>query len=77
MPSAPAGEGWGRRLGRESVDAGGISIAIFLGSVGAAAGYVASSAADVAAATGAITFIVVYLVRLLLASAFGDRSDHP
>lgn len=77
VPSAPAGEGWGRRLGRESVDAGGISIAIFLGSVGAAAGYVASSAADVAAATGAITFIVVYLVRLLLASAFGDRSDHP
>ncbi|MER7420637.1 serine/threonine-protein kinase [Micromonospora peucetia] len=77
VPPAPAGEGWGRRLGRESVDAGGISIAIFLGSVGAAAGYVASTAAAVAAVTGATTFIVVYLVRLLVASAFGDRSDRP
>ncbi|MFG1891384.1 protein kinase [Micromonospora sp. NPDC049051] len=75
-PSEPAGGGWGRRLRRESVDAGGVSIAIFLGSVGAAAGYVASSAVDVAAATGAIAFVVVYVVRLLVAAALGGRSDH-
>jgi serine/threonine protein kinase len=76
-PSDRTGGGWGRRLRRESVDAGGISTAIFLGSVGAAAGYVASSAVGTAAATGASTFIVVYVVRLLVASALGDRSDRP
>ncbi|MFC6020981.1 serine/threonine-protein kinase [Plantactinospora solaniradicis] len=73
-PSTPGG-GWGRRLRRESVDAWGISTAIFLGSVGAAAGYVASSALDAAAATGAATFVVVYVVRLLVATALGDSSD--
>ncbi|MEU9508891.1 serine/threonine-protein kinase [Micromonospora sp. NPDC048170] len=77
VPSDPAGDGWGRRLRRESIDAWGISIAIFLGSVGAAAGYVASTAVDVAAATGAATFVVVYVVRLLMASVLGNRSDHP
>ncbi|MGK5671787.1 protein kinase domain-containing protein [Micromonospora sp. URMC 106] len=76
-PSDLAGGGWGRRLRRESVDAGGISTAIFLGSVGAAAGYVAAGAVGVAAATGAATFIVVYLVRLLVAAALGGRSDRP
>ncbi|RLK25976.1 serine/threonine protein kinase [Micromonospora sp. M71_S20] len=76
--SAPADQaegGWGRRLRRESTDAWGISTAIFLGSVGAAAGYVASSTVDAAAAAGATTFVVVYAVRLLVATALGDRSD--
>jgi SNF family Na+-dependent transporter len=45
--------------------------------VGAAAGYVASSAVDTAAETGGATFVVVYLVRLLVATALGDRSDRP
>ncbi|MEH0974816.1 protein kinase [Micromonospora sp. CPCC 205546] len=74
-PSEPRDDGWGRRLRREAVDAGGISTAIFLGSVGAAAGYVASSAVDAAAATGASTFVVVYTVRLLVATALGGGSD--
>ncbi|MGC4789381.1 protein kinase domain-containing protein [Micromonospora sp. DT178] len=76
--SAPADQaegGWGRRLRRESTDAWGISTAIFLGSVGAAAGYVASSAVDGAAAAGATTFVVVYAVRLLVATVLGGRSD--
>ncbi|MEU2666283.1 serine/threonine-protein kinase [Micromonospora sp. NPDC007220] len=74
-PADQAGGGWGRRLRRESTDAWGISTAIFLGSVGAAAGYVASSAVDGAAAAGATTFVVVYAVRLLVATALGGRSD--
>ncbi|MBE1492039.1 serine/threonine-protein kinase [Plantactinospora soyae] len=74
-PATPGHGGWGRRLRRESVDAWGISTAIFLGSVGAAAGYVASSALDAAVATGAAAFVVVYLVRLLVATALGDSSD--
>ncbi|MGW0506131.1 protein kinase domain-containing protein [Micromonospora sp. NPDC003241] len=65
-----------RRLRRESLDAWGISTALFLGSVGAAGGYVASSATGPAAAVGAVTFVVVYLVRLLVATAVGGRSDH-
>ncbi|MFY1594148.1 serine/threonine-protein kinase [Micromonospora sp. WMMD737] len=73
VPADQAGGGWGRRLRRESTDAWGISTAIFLGSVGAAAGYVAASAVEVAAATGAATFVVVYAVRLLVATALGDR----
>ncbi|MFD2765856.1 serine/threonine-protein kinase [Micromonospora eburnea] len=75
--SAEVDGGWGWRLRRESVDAGGISIAIFLGSVGAAAGYVASSAVGKAAAAGAATFVVVYVVRLLVAAALAGRSDRP
>ncbi|TDB96725.1 serine/threonine protein kinase [Micromonospora fluostatini] len=67
-------DGWGRRLRRESTDAWGVSTAIFLGSVGAAAGYVASGLVGDAAAAGAATFVVVYLVRLLLAVALGGRS---
>lgn len=73
VPADQAEAGWGRRLGRESTDAWGISTAIFLGSVGAAAGYVASSAVEAAAATGAATFVVVYAVRLLVATALRDR----
>ncbi|MER7334223.1 MULTISPECIES: protein kinase [unclassified Micromonospora] len=73
--SSRPGEGWGRRLRRESVDAWGVSTAIVLGSVGAAAGYVASSTVGVAAAVGATTFVVVYLVRLLVAVALDGRSD--
>ncbi|MGC5284836.1 protein kinase domain-containing protein [Micromonospora sp. DT231] len=64
-----------RRLRREASDAWGISTALFLGSVGAAAGYVASSAVGPAAAVGAVAFVVVYLVRLLVATAIGGRSD--
>ncbi|MFI6240575.1 protein kinase [Micromonospora sp. NPDC050795] len=69
------GDGALRRLRREAPDAWGISTALFLGSVGAAAGYVASSAVGPAAATGAVAFVVVYLVRLLVATAVGGRSD--
>ncbi|WP_089156281.1 serine/threonine-protein kinase [Micromonospora sp. NBS 11-29] len=64
-----------RRLRHEAVDAWGISTALFLGSAGAAAGYVASSAPGPAAAAGAAAFVVVYLVRLLVATALGARSD--
>ncbi|MEU4475629.1 serine/threonine-protein kinase [Micromonospora sp. NPDC023888] len=65
-----------RRLRSEAPDAWGISTALFLGSVGAAAGYVASSAVGPAAAVGAVAFVVVYLVRLLVATAVGGRSDN-
>ncbi|MFG3698605.1 protein kinase [Micromonospora sp. NPDC047620] len=76
--SSRPGEGWGRRLRRESVDAWGVSTAIVLGSGGAAAGYVASSTVGVAAAVGTATFVVVYLVRVLVATALGsDPSDRP
>ncbi|MFG1917548.1 protein kinase [Micromonospora sp. NPDC048898] len=71
-----AGDGGAlRRLRREAPDAWGISTALFLGSVGAAAGYVASSEVGPAAAVGAVAFVVVYLVRLLVATALGGRSD--
>ncbi|MEU7608119.1 protein kinase [Micromonospora sp. NPDC049204] len=71
-----AGDGGAmRRLRTEAPDAWGISTALFLGSVGAAAGYVASSAVGPAAAVGAITLVVVYLVRLLVATAIGGRPD--
>ncbi|MEH1100488.1 serine/threonine-protein kinase [Micromonospora sp. CPCC 205561] len=75
-PSGPlAAGGWGRRLRRESTDAWGISTAIFLGSTGAAVGYVASRAVATAALVGAAAFAVVYVVRLLLATTLGDRSE--
>ncbi|MFG2051423.1 protein kinase [Micromonospora sp. NPDC048935] len=76
VPGGGAGDGGAlRRLRREAPDAWGISTALFLGSVGAAAGYVASSAVVPAAAVGAVAFVVVYLVRLLVATALGGRSD--
>ncbi|MEU7753018.1 protein kinase [Micromonospora sp. NPDC049171] len=76
QPGVGAGDGGAlRRLRREAPDAWGISTALFLGSVGAAAGYVASSAVGPAAAVGAVAFVVVYLVRLLVATALGGRSD--
>lgn len=73
-PGVRAEEG-GASLRSEAFDAWGISTALFLGSVGAAAGYVASSAVGPAAAVGAVAFVVVYLVRLLVATALGRRSD--
>ncbi|MEU6078162.1 protein kinase [Micromonospora sp. NPDC047074] len=73
---AKAGGGW-QRFRREAGDAWGISTAIFLGSVGAAAGYVASNAVGPAVAVGSAAFVVVYGVRLLLATALGGRSDRP
>ena len=81
LPAAKPGVGAGpdgalRRLRREALDAWGISTALFLGSAGAAAGYVASSAIGPAAAVGAVSFVVVYLVRLLVATALGGRPDH-
>lgn len=77
-PGVGAGSGGAlRRLRREALDAWGISTALFLGSAGAAAGYVASSAIGPAAAVGAVAFVVVYLVRLLVATAVGGRSDRP
>ncbi|WP_405093803.1 serine/threonine protein kinase [Micromonospora sp. NBC_01392] len=76
-PGVGAGaDGALRRLRREALDAWGISTALFLGSAGAAAGYVASSAIGPAAAVGAGAFVVVYLVRLLIATALGGRPDH-
>ncbi|MFE9192953.1 protein kinase [Micromonospora sp. NPDC007208] len=69
------GGGAWRRLRGEALDAWGISTALFLGSVGAAAGYVASSAVGAAASVGAVAFVVVYLVRLLVATTIGGRSD--
>ncbi|CCH19675.1 serine/threonine-protein kinase [Micromonospora lupini] len=78
VPGVGAGGGGGawRRLRGEALDAWGISTALFLGSAGSAAGYVASSAVGPAAAAGAVTFVVVYLVRLLVATAVGGRPDH-
>ncbi|MFI5836634.1 serine/threonine-protein kinase [Micromonospora sp. NPDC051300] len=81
LPTARPGDGAGsggawRRVRGEALDAWGISTAIFLGSAGAAAGYVASSAIAPAAAAGAVAFVVVYLVRLLVAAAIGGGSDH-
>ncbi|WFE36425.1 serine/threonine-protein kinase [Micromonospora sp. WMMD975] len=74
-PGVGAGpDGAVRRLRDEALDAWGISTALFLGSAGAAAGYVASSAIGPAAAAGAVAFVVVYLVRLLVATAVGGRS---
>ncbi|NBE83679.1 serine/threonine-protein kinase [Micromonospora rubida] len=65
----PARDTWSRRLRRQYADAWGISAAIFLGAAGGAAGYVATTAATTAAAVGAMTFVVVYGVRLLVATA--------
>ncbi|SCL28376.1 serine/threonine-protein kinase [Micromonospora inyonensis] len=74
---APVDGGWGRRLRREAGDAWGISTAIFLAAVGGATGYVASSTVAAALAAGTATFVVVYLVRMLVAVALGGRSDRP
>ncbi|WP_320067004.1 serine/threonine protein kinase [Micromonospora sp. RTGN7] len=65
----PGRDTWSRRLRQQYADAWGISAAIFLGAVGAAAGYVASTAVGTAAGVGAVTFAVVYGVRLLVATA--------
>ncbi|MEV4827566.1 serine/threonine-protein kinase [Micromonospora sp. NPDC049257] len=62
-------DGFGRRLRRQWTDPWGMSLAIFLGAVGFAAGYVASTAVGTAAAVGALTLVVVYGVRLLVAAA--------
>ncbi|HEY0697544.1 MAG TPA: serine/threonine-protein kinase [Micromonospora sp.] len=72
-PAAPVRpvrhDSWPRRLARQAGDPWGISAAIFLGSVGGAAGYVGSTATGTAAAVGGLTFVVVYGVRLLVATA--------
>ncbi|WP_229400132.1 serine/threonine-protein kinase [Micromonospora okii] len=73
-PRGAARETWPRRLRREYADAWGVSAAIFLGAVGGAAGYVASAAAGTAAAVGAVTFVVVYGVRLVIATALPGRA---
>ncbi|WP_433343426.1 protein kinase domain-containing protein [Micromonospora sp. CA-111912] len=65
----PARDTWSRRVRRQYADAWGISAAIFLGATGGAAGYVATTAPGTAAAVGAVTFVVVYGVRLLVATA--------
>lgn len=65
----PARDTWSRRLRRQYADAWGISAAIFLGAAGGAAGYVATTVAGTAAAVGAVTFVVVYGVRLVVATA--------
>jgi serine/threonine protein kinase len=68
---------WPRRLRREYADPWGVSAAIFLGAVGGAAGYVASTAVGTAAAVGAVTFVVVYGVRLVVATALPGRAAAP
>ncbi|WFE57073.1 serine/threonine-protein kinase [Micromonospora sp. WMMD712] len=70
-------ERWARRLRRESTDAWGVSTAIFLGAVGGAVAYVASTAVGTAAAVGAVTFVVVYGVRLLVATALPPAAAPP
>ncbi|WP_431904671.1 serine/threonine-protein kinase [Micromonospora carbonacea] len=70
-------ERWARRLRRESTDAWGVSTAIFLGAVGGAVAYVASTAVGTAAAVGAVTFVVVYGVRLLVAAALPPGAAPP
>ncbi|WP_176738779.1 serine/threonine-protein kinase [Micromonospora matsumotoense] len=68
--TAPARrDGFGRRLRRQWADPWGVSTAIFLGAVGGATGYVASTAVGTAAAVGSLTLVVVYGVRLLVAAA--------
>ncbi|MFI2652325.1 serine/threonine-protein kinase [Micromonospora fulviviridis] len=74
-PTAPVRRGpWSGRLRRELGDPWGVSIAIFLGAVGIASGYVASAAVDAAALTGVVTFVVVYVVRLLVAAALAPST---
>ncbi|MEH0842354.1 protein kinase [Micromonospora sp. CPCC 205711] len=72
--------GWTSRLRRQYADPWGTSVAIFLGAVGAAAGYVASTAVATAAAVGVVTFVVVYGVRLLVATTLTpmvEPDGHP
>ncbi|MCX4471078.1 protein kinase [Micromonospora sp. NBC_01655] len=69
VATGPARDTWSRRVRRQYADPWGISAAIFLGAAGGAAGYVATTIAGTAAAVGAVTFVVVYGVRLLVATA--------
>ena len=66
---------WSGRLRREFGDPWGVSIAIFFGAVGMASGYVASTAVGAAALTGVVTFVVVYVVRLLVAAALVTSTE--
>jgi serine/threonine protein kinase len=63
-----------QRLRAEYANPWAVSVAIFLGAAGGAAGYVSTAAAGTAAAIGAGTFAVVYVVRLVLAAVLNpDR----
>ncbi|WP_329012074.1 protein kinase [Micromonospora rifamycinica] len=74
----PAGrDGFGRRLRQQWTDPWGVSTAIFLGSLGSAAGYVATTAVGTAAAVGSVTLVVVYGVRLLVAAALTPSAAEP
>ncbi|MGI5149487.1 serine/threonine protein kinase [Plantactinospora sp. CA-294935] len=68
-PTSPKRDPWPRRLRGELGNPWGVSTAIFLGAVGAAAGYVASTAISMGAVTGSVTFLVVYTIRVLTAAA--------
>ncbi|WP_431919483.1 protein kinase domain-containing protein [Micromonospora wenchangensis] len=70
-PATPpaARDGFGRRLRRQWADPWGMSLAFLLGAVGFAAGYVASTDVGTAAAVGLLALVVVYGVRLLVATA--------
>jgi actin-like ATPase involved in cell morphogenesis len=61
---------WRRRLRAQYAQPWGVATAIFFGSLGAATGYVSARDASRAAAVGAVTFLVVYGIRLLVAAAF-------
>ncbi|MEV0804942.1 hypothetical protein [Micromonospora sp. NPDC050200] len=66
---------WSHRLRREYGDPRGASIAAFLGAVGMASGYIASTAVGAAALTGVVTFVVAYVVRLLVATALAPSAE--
>lgn len=66
--TAPRG-GWGRRLLRQSVNPFGIAWAAVLGAAGAAVVEFTRHAPAPAAVTAAVTFLVVYGVRMVLAAS--------
>ncbi|MFJ8581772.1 serine/threonine-protein kinase [Micromonospora sp. NPDC093277] len=68
-PISPKRDPWPRRLRSELGNPWGVSTAIFLGAVGASAGYAASTAISMGAVTGSVTFLVVYTTRVLIAAA--------
>ncbi|MGX4653145.1 serine/threonine protein kinase [Micromonospora sp. SCSIO 07396] len=68
-PATVTRDGFGRRLRRQWTDPWGMSLAVLLGAVGFATGYVASTDVGTAVAVGLLALVVVYGVRLLVAAA--------
>ncbi|MBB5873928.1 hypothetical protein F4553_007362 [Allocatelliglobosispora scoriae] len=65
----------GTRLGRQLGDPWGISTAIFVGTLGAATGYIASTVVSTAALVGGATFTIVYAVRAVAAALLDSGED--